>query len=105
MSESVYQIIQLGRQTTVGSAVAATTVFPGDAGWGGFTLDRAMESPDEDIGSSSREQPSRGSYGIRWATSTMPFVARFQDLMHALEMHVAGTSGTPRCRSSGSGCS
>lgn len=95
MSESVYQIIQFGRQSTIGSAVAATTVFPGDAGWTGFALDRAMESPDEDIGSSSREQPSRAAYGVRWATSTMPFVARFQDLFHPLEMHVAGSSGSP----------
>ena len=31
---------------------------------------------------------------MRWATASLPFVARFQDLMHAFEMHV-DTIGTP----------
>lgn len=95
MSEGVYNKVQFGRQTVVGTGVAATTVFPVDAGFLGFELDRAYESPDEDYGRSSREQAGRGSYGVRLATASLPFVGRFQDIMHAFEMHVAGTSGTP----------
>lgn len=94
MSEAIYQVTQLGRQTSIGTAVSATTIFPTDAGWLGFELDRASVSPDEDYGRSSREQAGRESTGIRLATSTLPFVARYQDLFHAFEMHVAGTSGT-----------
>ena len=94
MTEAVYNIIQFGRQANVATAVAATTLFPADAGFLGFELDRAAESPDEDFGSPSREQAGRESYGVRWATASLPFVARFQDFMHPMEMHV-DTIGTP----------
>jgi hypothetical protein len=93
LSEGVFNIVQFGRQTSLATAVAATTVFPVDAGFLGFELDRATESPDEDYGSTSREMPGRESHGVRWATASLPFVARFQDLMHPLEMHVAAVSG------------
>lgn len=93
MSEGVFNIVQLGRQANIATAVAATTVFPVDQGFLGFDLSRATESPDEDFGSTSREYPGRESHGIRWATASMPFVARFQDLVHPLEMHVAAISG------------
>jgi hypothetical protein len=89
MSEAVYNKVQFGRQANIATAVAATTVFPVDAGFLGFELDRASESPDEDFGRSSREQAGRGSTGVRLATASIPFVGRFQDFMHPLEMHVA----------------
>lgn len=94
MSEGVFNIVAFGRQADVATAVPATTVFPVDQGFLGFELDRAVESPDEDFGSTSREQSGRSSSGVRWATASMPFVARFQDIVHALEMHV-DTIGTP----------
>jgi hypothetical protein len=94
MSEGVFNIVAFGRQADIATAVAATTIFPVDAGFLGFELDRASESPDEDFGSTSREYPGRESYGVRWATANLPFVARFQDIVHALEMHV-DTIGTP----------
>lgn len=93
MSEGVFNVVAFGRQSAGTTAVAATTVFPVDAGFLGFELDRAAESPDEDYGSTSREQAGRESYGIRWATASLPFVARFQDIIHALEMHVGVVSG------------
>lgn len=93
MSEGVYNIVAFGRQASLATAVAATTVFPVDAGFLGFELDRATESPDEDYGSTSREQAGRTSHGIRWATASLPFVARFEDIMHPLEMHVSTISG------------
>ncbi len=94
MSDSAYNIVALGRQASLATAVAASTVFPVDAGFLGFELDRATESPDEDFGIASREYPGRESHGVRWATASLPFVARFQDIMHPLEMHV-DTIGTP----------
>lgn len=93
MSEGVFNVVALGRQSSIGTAVAATTIFPVDAGFLGFELDRATESPDEDYGSTSREQSGRSSHGVRWATASLPFVARFQDIVHPLEMHVAAISG------------
>jgi len=72
MSEAVYHKVQLGRESTVGTGVAATTVFPVDAGFLGFELDRAVESPDEDFGGASREQPGRSSNGVRFASATLP---------------------------------
>lgn len=96
MTEAVYHKVQLGQQSAVATAVAATTVFPVDAGFTGFELDRASESPDEDFGSSSREMAGRGSTGIRWATGSLPFVGRFQDFMHIQQMHfdTATTAGS-----------
>jgi hypothetical protein len=93
MSEGVFNIVALGRQASLATAVPASTVFPVDAGFLGFELDRATESPDEDWGSTSREMPGRESHGVRWATASLPFVCRFEDIMHALEMHVATVSG------------
>lgn len=93
MSEAALNKVQLGRQSVLGTGVAATTVFPVDAGFLGFELDRATESPDEDFGRASREQPGRESHGVRWATASLPFVARFEDIAHVMEMHVAAISG------------
>lgn len=94
MSEGLFNVVALGRQADVGTAVAATTIFPVDTGFLGFELDRANESPDEDFGSTSREYPGRETHGTRWATASVPFVGRFEDFMHVMEMHV-DTIGTP----------
>lgn len=93
MSEGVFNTVQFGRQTNIGTAVAATTVFPVDTGFLGFALDRATEQPEEDFGSTSREYPGRESHGVRWATASLPFTGRFQDIAHIFEMHVAAISG------------
>jgi hypothetical protein len=95
VSEAVYNIVQFGRQAAMGTPVNATTIFPVDAGFTGFELDRANESPDEDFGDESREQSGRESTGVRLATASLPFVGRFQDIMHALEMNAHATNGTP----------
>lgn len=94
MSEGVFNVVTFGRQADIATAVATTTLFPVDAGFLGFELDRGTESPDEDFGSTSREMAGRESHGVRWATASLPFVARFEDFMHVLEMHV-DTIGTP----------
>lgn len=94
MTEAVLNVVQLGRQSVVGTSVAATTVFPVDAGFTGFDLDRASESPDEDFGIAARQYPGRSSTGVRWATATASGVIRYQDFVHILEQHV-DTIGTP----------
>lgn len=87
MTEAVFHKLQLGQQSVVGTAVATTTVFPIDAGFTGFELDRAAESPDEDFGSSSREMAGRSSTGVRGVTGSIGFTGRFQDFMHIQAMH------------------
>lgn len=95
MTEAVFNKVQLGQQSVVGTAVAATTVFPVDTGFEGFELDRAAESPDEDFGSSSREMSGRSSTGLRGATASLGFTGRFEDFMHVQQMHfdTATTAG------------
>jgi len=93
MSEGVFQTVQLGRQSAVATGTAATTVFPVNSGFLGFNLDRGTEIPKEDFGSTSAHLSGRGSHGVRWATADLEVVARFEDVMHLFEMHVAAISG------------
>jgi len=94
VTEAVLSVVQLGHQTVVGTSVAATTVFPVDAGFLGFELDRASETPDEDFGVAARNYPGRTSTGVRWATASMTGVLRYEDAFHLFESHI-DTIGTP----------
>lgn len=89
MVEAALQVVQIGRQTVVGTSVAATQVLPIEAGFMGFDLDRASESPDEDFGRVSREQAGRSSTGLRAASGSVTVPMRFGDFQKLLEMHVA----------------
>jgi hypothetical protein len=92
--EIVFDKLQLGVQTGTpaapGAAVAATYIFPIDAGLIDPELDRGYESPDEDYGELSRHQPGRASYGIRGASVPITAVARFEDLFRLFEMRLSG---------------
>lgn len=88
MSEAALQVVQVGRESAVGTSVAATQVFPVDAGFTGFELDRADESPDEDYGGASRERAGRGSTGVRAATASATQTMCFEDFQKICEMHV-----------------
>jgi hypothetical protein len=90
VTDSVYNIVQFGYQSAVGTSVAATTLFPVDTGFLGFELDRASETPDEDFGRSSRNAAGRHSTGVRGAEASLPFVCRFEDIMQIFEMHLMG---------------
>ena len=96
MTEAAYRVLQLGRETTFGTSVAATTIFPCDPGSGEFELDRSAESPDEDYGVAVRHQAGRGSFGVRAATGSLNANVRFEDIGHLLTMTLgtAVTSGT-----------
>lgn len=97
MAESVFRVLQLGVESTFGTSVAATTVYPCDPGSGEFTLNRASNVPDEDYGQIGRNQPNRGSTGVRIATASLASEARFEDLGHLLKMALGTpvSSGTP----------
>jgi hypothetical protein len=93
MSESVYRVLQFGRQSAFATAVAATTAYPCDPGSGEFTLNRATVIPDEDYGRSVRNQAGRGSHGVRIATASLASALRFQDVGHIFDMTL-GTAVT-----------
>lgn len=93
MTEAAYRVLQLGQESSFGTSVAATTIFPCDPGSGEFELDRAAESPDEDYGVAVRHQAGRGSFGVRAATGSLNSTVRFQDIGHLLTMTL-GTAVT-----------
>lgn len=88
MSEQVFRIVQVGLETTVGTAVAATVGLPLEAAT--IELDRASQYAAEDYGRSVRNHASRGYHGMRGAS--MPFTAdvRFEDIMKFFEMQYSG---------------
>lgn len=88
MGENVFHMVQLGRQSVVGTAVAATKLYPCD----GFVLnlDRASQYPQEDRGRNARNPAARGYHGLRAADGSLSSDVRFEDIMHLLEMHFAG---------------
>ena len=94
MPQMVYDKIQLGRQTTTVTAVAATTVFPGKAD--APELDRGYRNPDEDYGIEDDETAGRGAMGLRGASTRITGDVTDSDFMHFLEMHHAGTISRER---------
>lgn len=89
MVSAALQVVQIGRQSAVGTSVPATQVLPVEAGFMGFDLDRGSTSPNEDYGRVSREQAGRASTGLRAASAPVTVPMRFQDFQKLLEMHVA----------------
>lgn len=94
MSENVFNLIQLGRQSGTfaapGSAAAASFIFPVD-GPVAFDLERGSAIPQQDRGRNSRNSAGTGYHGVRRAGATLPFEAHYEDLMDILEMHCAGS--------------
>jgi hypothetical protein len=88
-SSAVYNVVQLGSQSALGTAVSAGVIFPTDPGQLP-ELDRATTSPEEDHGDISRHHAGRSYHGMRGGGATLAGEARFEDLMEMLEMHVEG---------------
>lgn len=86
MAESIYRGIQLGVESTYGTEVDATTIFPVDEGSGEFALNRATRFPEEDFGTQIAFLSSRGTHGVRMGTGSISADARFEDLGHLLQM-------------------
>lgn len=88
MAERVFDKVQFGRQSTDGTAVAATTIFP--CRLDVPVLERSLRVPEEDFGRLSGANPGRLAYGTRGASASLEAEVRFQDIMHLLEMHGKG---------------
>lgn len=91
--ESVFHVVQLGRQAGTlnapGAAVAATTLIPVSEPVI-IELDRATTYPAQDWGRNAVSRSATGFHGVRGASFPLPAQARFEDLMHFLESHYAG---------------
>lgn len=94
MAEVAHRKLQIGKETTLGTEVEATLIFPCDPGSGQFALDRATQVPDEDYGRSVRNQSGRGSHGVKNATATLSAPARFEDIGHVLNMALGSASSS-----------
>lgn len=96
MAEAVYRVLQFGQETTFGSAVQATILFPCDPGSGEFTLNRAPNLPDEDWGRIQRNAAYRGTTGVRIANASLASEFRFEDGFQIAEMALGSAtfSGT-----------
>lgn len=86
MAESLYRGVQIGKEVTYGTAVAATTILPVDEGSGEFTKNRATRFPEEDFGTQVAFLSSRGSHGVQMASGSVSMDARFEDLGQILSM-------------------
>jgi hypothetical protein len=86
MAESLYRGIQIGKETTYGTEVDATTILPVDEGSGEFTKNRATRFPEEDFGSQVAFLSSRGSHGVQMAEGSVEMDARFEDIGQILRM-------------------
>jgi hypothetical protein len=88
---AAFRTVQIGKESTYGTAVAATIILPVDVGSGEFSLNRAHELPDEDFGSIDSYMAGRGSYGVRIATGSVTLQNSFELLPYFLQM----AGGTP----------
>jgi hypothetical protein len=87
--DAVFNVTQLGQQSAHGTPVAASVIYPADAG-AMIELDRSTTSPEEDYGDLSLHHSGRAWHGVRAAQLTLASEARFEDLPEILEMHVEG---------------
>jgi hypothetical protein len=85
MAEMVFDKIQLGRQSVVGTAVAATKIYPSKAE--APALDRGYRNPEEDWGRMGDEQPGRGAYGMRGGSTRITTDMAYDTFMDLFEMH------------------
>jgi hypothetical protein len=86
MAESLYRGIQIGKETTYGTSVAATTILPVDEGSGEFQKQRGTRFPEEDFQSQVAFLSSRGSHGVQMATGSVAMDCRFEDIGQILRM-------------------
>jgi hypothetical protein len=96
MAEAAFRYVQIGKETTFGTAVQGTIILPLDVGSAEFTLNRAYDIPDEDFGTMIQHLNGRGSYGVRVATGSLSMNGSFELAPYILDMAIgsAVTSGT-----------
>lgn len=93
---AAFRTVQIGKESSYGTEVDATIIFPADVATGEFQLNRAHEIPDEDFGSIDSYMAGRGSYGVRQATGSVSMQASFELVPYLLQMAIGTpvTSGT-----------
>jgi hypothetical protein len=94
MAEAAFRSVQIGKETDLGTEVAATLVMPMDTASGELVLVRGTNTPDEDYGRGIRNHSARGSHGVRLVTGSVSAVATWQTLPHFLQMGLAAASTT-----------
>jgi hypothetical protein len=92
--ERSLHIVQVGRETTHGTAVPATVRLPGFS-TGITTLDRAPSKVNEDFGSLALNQAGRGYYGVRLAKLPYKGNLNFEDCIRYLGAFIEGGITTP----------
>lgn len=94
MPEIAFNLAQLGRQAGTflapGASVAATNVLPVTERVI-IDLDRASRYPQEDYGRNAANHAGRGYHGVRGASLPLTGELTFEQIMHVLEMHYAGS--------------
>lgn len=86
--ESVFRVLQLGKESSFGSGGTATIAYAADPGSGEFTLNRAVNIPDADSGGIGRNYSGLASSGVRDAMASITSDVRFEDVGHWFEMAV-----------------
>jgi hypothetical protein len=93
MPESVYHVVQLGRQAGTlqvpGAQVAATKLYPVSEPVI-IELDRATQYPPQDWGRNAAARAETGFHGVRGANFSLPSQFRFGDAPDLLEAHYSG---------------
>lgn len=93
MSENVFNVAQIGRQSgtfdSPGAAVAASVLYPMSESISP-DLELGSAYPAMDRGRNVRNRGGSGYHGIRQASVTLPSEVRFEDVMLILEMIYAG---------------
>jgi hypothetical protein len=93
MPESVFHVVQIGRQggtyDAPGAAVDAAVLIPVSEPVA-IELDRATTYPAQDWGRNAVARAATGFHGVRGANFSTPAHARFEDLLYFLESHYAG---------------
>lgn len=94
MADTVFHVAQIGRQAGTfaapGASVAATTILPVTSPVA-INLDRASQYPAEDYGRNAKNQAGRGYHGLRGSDFSLQGELTFEQVMHLLEMHYAGS--------------
>lgn len=94
MSESLYRGIQFGVESTYGTGVAATTIFPVDEGSLEFQTNRGTRFAEEDFGTQVAFLAGRGGQGVRMASGSLSADARFEDLGQLLRIALSDVAYT-----------
>lgn len=88
--EASEHLVALASESTRGTRVDPTAIYPASAATAIAALDRSYSSPNEDYGMFMLSQPGRANYGVRLGTMPLQSVARYDDLYQVLKSSIEG---------------